>query len=171
MYTSTLRHYSKTIGRKYPIVFVENSDVSLEQWSVEFSELLDLEILHFPPVLSEKSSNDKNHTDDTFDNSRGKGYNEYLMIKKGLLCSDKLKNCTHFLKITGRYAMENIINIINEVEKRMEGKVWLDDVKDTKLNDLIGKKNAYNRYWADSRYFVAEITYYKDNFLDIYIKE
>ena len=66
--------------------------------------------------------------------------------------------------------MSNIIKIIHEVEKRMEGKVWLDDVKDTRLHNLIDKKNAYSRYWADSRYFVAEINYYKEHLMNIYEK-
>ena len=165
MYTSTLHYYAKKIGKKYPIVFVENSDISLELWKEEFSNSLDLEILQFPPTVNNNSAIQQT---DNFDNSRGKSYNEYLMIKKGLLHSEKMKDCTHFLKITGRYAMLNITKIMYEIEKRMEGKVWLDDVKDTRLHDLIAKKDVYSRYWADSRYFVAEINYYKDHFMNIY---
>ena len=102
MYTSTLRFYAKVIGKRYPVVFVENSDVDLNCWKEEFANTLDLEILQFVPTKVDNAD---------FDNSQGKGYNEYLMIKKGLAISATLNACTHFLKITGRYSMVNIIDI------------------------------------------------------------
>ena len=160
MYEGTLLYYSKTIGRKYPIIFLENSGVSLKHWEQEFGETLDLEILQFNPKDKESF--------DGFDNSKGKGYNEYLMIKKGLLTSEKMKECTYFLKITGRYAMENILGVIKEIERRAADKVFFDDIKDTRLYDIIGRKNTDSGHWADSRFFVAEIAYYKENLLDIY---
>ena len=49
MYEDTLRFYARTIGRKYPVVMVENSDVSLKAWNLEFKDSLDLEILQFRP--------------------------------------------------------------------------------------------------------------------------
>ena len=160
MYEGTLRFYAKTIGKKYPIVLVENSDVSLDVWNQEFKDSLDLEIMQFRPNDSVASVG--------FDNSQGKGYNEYLMIKKAILMSEKLKECTHFLKITGRYAMENICDVIKEIEKRGRDKVFFDDIKDTRLYDIIGRKNTDSGHWADSRFFVAEIAYYKENLMDIY---
>lgn len=160
MYESTLSFYAKKVGRKYPIVLVENSDVSLEVWNHEFKDSLDLEIMQFRPNDSIAY--------DGFDNSQGKGYNEYLMIKKAIMSSEKLKGSTHFLKITGRYAMENILSVIKEVERRAADKVFFDDIKDTRLYDIIGRKNTDSGHWADSRFFVAEIAYYKENLLDIY---
>lgn len=160
MYEDTLRFYARTIGKKYPVVMVENSDVSLDVWNQEFKNSLDLEILQFRPDDPVASVG--------FDNSQGKGYNEYLMIKKAILTSEKLKECTHFLKITGRYAMENICDVIKEIERRVQGKVFFDDIKDTRLYDIIGRKNTDSGHWADSRFFVAEIAYYKENLMDIY---
>lgn len=49
MYRSTLQYYAKTIGREYPIVMVENSDVDLTPWKEEFKDSLRLEILQFTP--------------------------------------------------------------------------------------------------------------------------
>lgn len=160
MYEETLDYYAKKIGKKYPIVFVENSDISIEHWKEKYQDKLDMEILQFNPLDKKKSEG--------FDISKGKGYNEYLMISKGVLMSEKLKYCTHFLKITGRYAMLNICNVIQEVEKRAGNKVFYDDVKDTKIYDIIGRKNTDSAHWADSRFFVASIPYYKQNMLDFY---
>lgn len=160
MYEGTLRFYAKTLGKRYPIVFVENSDVSVDVWNQEFKDSMDLEIIQFRP-------NDL-VAYEGFDNSQGKGYNEYLMIKKAIMLSEKLRGCTHFLKITGRYAMENILSIINEIEKRAGDKVFFDDIKDTKIYDVIGRKNTDSGHWADSRFFVAEIAYYKENLMNIY---
>lgn len=80
MYTDTLRFYAKTFGRKYPIVVVENSNADLSSWKYEFKDKLDLTILQFRP--------DNKMAFEEFDSSKGKGYNEYLMIKKGveILC-------------------------------------------------------------------------------------
>ena len=49
MYHSTLQYYAKEIGRRYPIVLVENSDVDLSPWKHEFRDSLQLEILQFTP--------------------------------------------------------------------------------------------------------------------------
>ena len=58
MYRSTLQFYAKEIGRKHPIVLVENSDIDLSSWQQEFKDSLQLEILQFtppPPNLTEIS--------------------------------------------------------------------------------------------------------------------
>lgn len=162
MYEDTLAYYGKTIGKKYPMVFVENSGVSIEHWKDRFGEKLNLEIIQFNPDDPVASAG--------FDNSKGKGYNEYLMIKKALQTSERLRECSHFLKITGRYAMLNIKKMIKEIERRAEDKVFFDDVKDNVLLDVIGKGNRYGIHWGDSRYFVASIDYYKKNLMDIYMR-
>lgn len=51
MYRSTLQYYAETIGKDYPIVLVENSDVDLSVWEEEFKDSLQLEILQFTPPL------------------------------------------------------------------------------------------------------------------------
>lgn len=53
MYHSTLRYYAQELGKKYPIVLVENSDVNLSAWKEEFKDSLRLEILQFPPPHTE----------------------------------------------------------------------------------------------------------------------
>ena len=75
MYRSTLQYYAKIIGREYPIVMVENSDVDLTPWKEEFKDSLRLEILQFTPDL-QNAQTTKNTEDYGFDNKKGKGYNE-----------------------------------------------------------------------------------------------
>ncbi len=49
MYRSTLAYYAKTVGREYPVVIVENSDVDISSWQQEFKDALQLEVLQFTP--------------------------------------------------------------------------------------------------------------------------
>lgn len=159
MYLSTLRYYSETIGHNYPIVFVENSDVDISHWGGIFAKSLNLEVIQFPPDRIENSD---------FNNSQGKGYNEFLMIKKAMLKSKVLSVSTHFLKITGRYPMVNIIDIIKEIENRAENKVFFGDIKDTRIYDWIGIRKTDSGHWGDSRFFMADVDFYKRNIIDCY---
>lgn len=90
------------------------------------------------------------------------------MIKESVQRSEKLKNCTHFVKITGRYAMLNITSMIREVERRAEDKIFMGDIKNTKIYDILGRKNSDSGHWADSRYWVANVDYYRNNLVDCY---
>lgn len=155
MYSSTLDYYAKAFGKKYPILYLENSDYDMSEFKEKYSKILDIEFIQFAPK-----------GELPFDQSKGKSFNEYLMIKEGLLRSEVMKRCSHFMKITGRYAMLNINSVIKEIERRASNKVFMGDVKDTKLYELIGSKN-YGR-WGDSRYWVFDVQYYKDNMLDCY---
>ncbi len=153
MYMSTLRFYSRTIGKKYPIVFVENSDFDISSWAKEFEPSLNLEILQFPPGNEQVV--------ECFDNSKGKGYNEYLMIKKAIsasrLLNDSISPVTHFLKITGRYSMRNILDMIKEVERRIGNRniVYFGDIKDTCVYRLMGR-DTLSSNWGDRVTFKKE---------------
>lgn len=168
MYTNTLRYYQRAFGRKYPITVVENSNADLSPWLSEFKGSLDLTVLQFRP--------DNLADFEGFDPSKGKGYNEYLMIKKGVEILHNKHNTphqrvTHFLKITGRYSMLNVVSMLKEIEHRFRQNEYLKfigDVKDTCLYDLIGKKDALAAHWGESRYFAAEIEFWRDNLADCY---
>ena len=79
MYRSTLTFYSKVVGKRYNFVFVENSNVDLTSLKKEFEDKLNIEFLQF---TSNAVLSDSIFSVDKFDNTKGKGYNEYLMIKK-----------------------------------------------------------------------------------------
>lgn len=74
MYASTLRYYSREIGKDYPIILVENSDADLDALRSKFKDTLNLTICQFHPDNPQSYAG--------FDSSKGKGYNEYLMVKK-----------------------------------------------------------------------------------------
>lgn len=154
MYSSTLHYYSKVIGHRYPIVFLENSDYDLYELRQEFEGKLDIEFIQLHP-----------NGDIPFEPSKGKGYNEYLMIG-GVDKSEKLCSCTHFLKITGRYPMLNILSIVNEIEKRCMSLSFMCDIKETRLFNIIGYNN--DGYWRDSRFWATNIEFYKKELIDCY---
>lgn len=176
MYRSTLQYYAETIGKDYPIVLVENSDADLSVWKEEFKDSLQLEILQFtPPQLLHGENDEEAHLqketteneDYGFDNRKGKGYNEYLMIKLALQRSQTLQSCSHFLKITGRYPMLNIKEMFGEMEKRGRDKVMMCDVKEFMLYEKL-RGTSYGSRWGDSRYFLMSVDFYKNHLMDCY---
>lgn len=164
MYRSTLAYYAVTLGKQYNFVFVENSDADLLPLKREFSEKINIEFLQFAPSHCRDVPQ---LCIDEFDNSRGKGYNEYLMIKKALLSSETLHHSSHFLKITGRYAMINIITMIKEIERRCQADiVYMGDIKDTNLW-YIFRVNRIS-HWGDSRFFVAQVSFYQQYMMNCF---
>lgn len=157
MYASALRYYARTVGRTHPILFLENSDYDLTAFREEFEPVLDIEFIQLRPEEGLP-----------FDPKKGKSFNEYLMIKEGVLRSRKLLECTHFLKITGRYAMVNIGEMMREIERRAVDKVFMGDIKDTNLYERIGRK-SYG-HWGDSRFWAAQVDWYKREMLDCYLE-
>lgn len=147
MYYSTLEYYSTVIGKNYPVIFVENSNADLSMIVERFKDSLDLTIYQFRPDGCEY---------DEFDSNKGKGYNEYLMIKKAcerISTDSHLKDITHFLKITGRYSMLNIRKIISEIYRRgmSKGICYMGDIKDTCVYKLIGR-DTLSSHWGDFFY-------------------
>jgi hypothetical protein len=190
MYTSTLRYYARELGRSVPIYVVENSNADLSPWRDEFKDSLDLTVMQFRPDDAEASKG--------FDPSRGKGYNEYLMIKKGLAQianTPPHQQVTHFMKLTGRYSTLNIHAMLREIYRRCRRRdtVFMCDVKDTSLYrslcramtvatawipgydvtesrgyKFLQHRERYANGWCDSRFFVADVDYYRENIADIY---
>lgn len=167
MYRSTLQYYAREIGRKYPIVLVENSDVDLSPWQREFKDSLQLEILQFTPPYLLKTTGSEVIEDFGFDNAKGKGYNEYLMIKLALERSETLRESTHFLKLTGRYPMLNIREMLGEMENRGKDKAMMFDVKEFKLYEKL-RGTSYGSKWGDSRFFLMSVDFYRKHLMDCY---
>jgi hypothetical protein len=129
----------------------------------EFKHSLDLHIMQFRP-------NDI-AAYEGFDSTRGKGYNEYLMIKKALqqMAHSNHPEVTHFLKITGRYAMTNVRQVLREVKQKIaeHDYVFIDDVKDAKILRAIPLRCLRNT-WGESRFFVGQTKFYLEHLADIY---
>lgn len=84
-----------------PIVYCDSSDYPLDNIEKILSEFLpnSYEILQFDGS--------------TFPPELGKGYGEMQIVKYALEHSKLLKECDYVIKITGRYCVENIKNIID----------------------------------------------------------
>lgn len=102
-----------------------------------------------------------------FDNARGKGYNEYLMIRLAVERSAILAGCTHFLKLTGRYPMLNIREMLGEMERRGRDKAMMCDVKELRLYAWL-RGTTYGSRWGDSRFFLASVDFYREQVMDCY---
>lgn len=166
MYYDTLRFYAQTIGKEYPIYLVENSNEDLSEWETEFADTLDLTIMQFRP--------DDAVAFQGFDTTKGKGYNEYLMIAKAIdeIVQDPQRYpITHFLKITGRYPMSNIKAIIKEINNkvRRHNYLYIGDIKDTCVYELMGRKTL-SSHWGDSRFFMANVDFYAQHMRDCYLE-
>ena len=143
MYINTLLYYAKTLGTSVHIIFAENSGYSLENIKDKTGNQLNIEFLSFSP--------------NEFNIPKGKGYNEMLMMDKTMERSSFIKESTHFLKITGRYPILNITDILKEIRSRCsEDTRYMGDMKDT---DLFLK-----RRYGECRFWVCSIDYYIQTF-------
>lgn len=88
-----------------PIVFVENSGYDLSKINQAF---LDNCRSRFELIRADKP--------DPALAYRGKGYGEYALISDALDRSLIMKDCTHIIKITGRYTIVNLKEIIEPLK-------------------------------------------------------
>lgn len=160
MYRDTLNNYARTVGRDYPVVFVENTGYDLSAFDCEFAAVMRVEWLQI-------AGNDIGEEHPlTSDNTKGKGWNEYRMISEAVKRSKTLHEATHFLKITGRYPMYNVRAIISEAECRCRGKVFMADVQDTRLYDILGRRGM--GHVGESRFWVAETEWWGHEMMTFY---
>ncbi len=67
--------------------------------------------------------------------------------------------------------MLNIKSILAEGERRIRNKnlVFIGDIKDTCIYKIIGR-DTLSSHWGDSRFFIAEVNYYRKNMIDCYLE-
>lgn len=87
----------------FPVVFCDSSDYSLAKVQAAFGErqTTSYELLQFDGNI--------------FPPERGKGYGELQIISYALRHSHLLNECDFIVKITGRYRVENLEEIIREI--------------------------------------------------------
>ena len=129
MYVEALSYYIQTIlsEKDQKIVFAENSG-----WDI--CSLIQ-KLPRFNREQIEFISLDPN----SFDNTRGKGYNEFLMINQVINLSTMIHASGGFLKVTGRYPVYNIEYYINIATKYLyeKGYSFYGDMKDHSLYDWL----------------------------------
>lgn len=158
MYFETLQYYINNIINQNngistctKIVFAENSGWNIENFKKKFStEHLDnVEFISLEPEI--------------FDISKGKGYNEMLLINNTLDRSVFIKNAGAFFKVTGRYPIFNLHYFLDQASKMIfkKQKDLYIDIKDHKLYDYL--KLGWEGHSADVRIFAVKNSFYVEN--------
>ena len=128
MYVETIRYYLSTICRdpRQKIVFCENSGWNLESVREKVGDTGDaIEYLSLDP-------ND-------FDVSRGKGYNEMILMRQAIERSKFIREAGGFFKVTGRYPIYNVGYFVKKASTAIfeKGKQWYCDIKDHSIYDWL----------------------------------
>lgn len=143
MYLNTLQLYGRKLLDKgnYTLVFADNSGWDLGRLKAGLPEkyLHKIEFLSFDPA--------------DFDISRGKGYNEVLLMQAAIEQSVYIRRAQAFLKVTGRYPVHNIRYFLDYGSREImeKGKELYIDIKDHNLYRKLGL-NWCSRF-ADVRLF------------------
>ena len=154
MYVDALNFYVKIFSDNKcdnKIIFVENSgwDLRRIENKVINPKGVNIEFVSLNPA--------------EFDITRGKGYNELLMIIKVFQCNDTIKEAGAFFKVTGRYPIYNIIRFIKEAESSiyLNGVSIYCDIKNHNIYERLGLK--WSARSCDVRLFGVENEFFKNN--------
>lgn len=161
MYLSALSFYIEHLLQKderYAIVFVENSGWDLQSLQNRIPPCDEgrVEWISLPP--------------DEFDISKGKGYNELLMITKAVQRSEIVQRAKFFFKVTGRYPIYNLKRFADKAYQFIQeqhGDLYAD-IKDHKLYDRLGL--GWCGHAFDCRLFGVKVDYYMRNMAPLYVK-
>lgn len=159
MYVDTLNYYIDDFsgrGESLEMVFVENSG-----WNKKsiLSKLHKANNIYVEYV--ELDYND-------FDQSKGKGYNEMLLMDKATLISQTIQDAGCFMKLTGRFPIRNLYALLKEVEKRGGKDMQLyADCKDHRVYDILHM--PINGHAGECRYFAVSLDFYDKYFRGKYV--
>lgn len=151
MYRESLMIYEKMLiggGKTYKIVFVDNSSWDLSSIKSSVKENPSIEFLSLDS--------------EDFDVTKGKGYNELLLINKAVEKSVFIREAGGFFKVTGRYPIYNIKYFIDYASKfilERRGHLYID-IKDHNLYDRLGL--GWCGHSADVRMFAASLSFYNE---------
>lgn len=167
MYLNTLKFYinkfliSNTCKVPTKLVFVENSgwDLHIFQHDLQViygSDIIssEIEFISLPP--------------DNFDISKGKGYNELLMINLVLDKSIYIDKAGIFFKVTGRYPILNLSQFLDTFIKALgQGCKFYCDIKNHNLYKRFGLN--WNSHSFDARLWGSTVSFYNENIQNVYI--
>ena len=193
MYLETLRYYLETLPEDQPIVFADNSGWGLDrfqqladqfekkergvrgqelgvrkeegQWNDENSTV-HLHLFSPPSSRVEFISVDPAICDQT----RGKGYNEILLMNAVVERSELIKQAGAFMKVTGRYPIYNLPRFLKGAREWMaKGGKFYGDMKDHKVFDWIFKDTAkWNGHAAYTVLFATTVDFYREKLAESY---
>lgn len=156
MYVETLNYYISDLSKRkgvFILVFAENSgwDKNSIMAKLEKADNVSIEYEALSPEL--------------FDQSKGKSYNEMLILDLVTERNKSIRDAGGFFKLTGRFPILNLYNLMYEVDRRnRDGQLQLyQDCKDHKVYEWLHL--PINGHAADCRYFAVSL-----NFYDKYIR-
>ena len=163
MYLESLKFYCDGIlaaDKERRLIFAENSGWDLEKFKCNIpSQLISqIEFISVDPKF--------------FDISRGKGYNEIILINKAIELSDSIREAHAFMKVTGRYPVYNIARYLNKAEDFIfnTGGKFYGDIKDHKVYDFLFPHNTakWNGHAAYTVLFATSVDFYCKNLAPLY---
>lgn len=166
MYLETLRFYiSNLIVKKRPsipvkLVFADNSGWDLDSFYHDVAKQFgtdvidaDVEFLPLQPEL--------------FDITKGKGYNELLMINMAVDKSIFIRQTSTFFKATGRYPVFNLPLFLKSTIKALDnGYNFYCDIKSHNLYRRLGLD--WNSHSFEARLWGATVDFYKKSIGELY---
>lgn len=160
MYVETLVYYIRTIltNPLQRIVFTENSG-----WN------LDSLVSKLPPFNKEQIEF-VSHDPNNFDITKGKGYNEFLMINRTIEMSNVIQDAGAFMKVTGRYPVYNMEYFLRKGVQYIfeKGYSFYGDMKDHSLYDWL--HTGWNGHAGYTVLFATTVDNWKNNLGPRYVE-
>lgn len=156
MYAQTLAFYLRELPKNQPIVFAENSGWNLaalrraaEGDAEGEGEAGRVEWIAVNPALS--------------DQSRGKGYNELILIDEAVRQSKSIRAAGAFMKVTGRYPIYNLGFFVRRAAHWLfvRGYSFYGDMKDHRLYDWL--KTGWCGHAGSAALFATTVENYRTN--------
>ena len=160
MYLESMAFYISDLfmhNSERKLVFAENSGWDLTRFKAEIKE-------RFPAIFNriEWISVDPAKCDV----SRGKGYNELIMMTDAVLRSSAIQDAGAFMKVTGRYPVYNMRHYLEQAEYYIfeKGYQYYGDMKDHKIYDILFPHNTkkWNGHVAQEVLEAATNQFYLD---------
>ena len=159
MYVDAVNFYVRELSRHpqpggWDIVFAENSSFPASQ---------------FLPRLVGADGVRVEYLDlgtDGFDQSRGKGYNETLLIDRAVQQSEAVVAAGCFFKLTGRLKVLNIYSMLRECARRQhraDGLHFLADCKDHGVYEFLAL--PINGHAGECRYWFASVDFFRNEMM------
>lgn len=173
MYLDALKFYAE---KGLSVVFAENSDFLTQNSQIIFTQRSkgtkkNTEFSYDTSLFENVEFVDVSGPE--YDQSRGKGYNETILLHKAVIKSKKIQEAGCFFKITGRLKVLNIEALLREVSSfkfhvsgsRLKGQElssslsFLADCKDHKVYEWLHM--PINGHAGECRYWYASVEFFE----------
>lgn len=159
MYRDALKFYAEK-GLK--VVFAENSGfINLSQLHSDMSRMASRDSQSIKECFDYKNVEFVDVSGPEYDQSRGKGYNETILLHKAVNASKFVREAGCFFKITGRLKVLNIEKLLEEISKLSlsSSLSFAADCKDHKVYEWLHM--PINGHAGECRYWFASVEFFE----------